>query len=210
MMHASDGSTSPTLLRAVADWQDHSAWLRFQRCYDPMLRCWCRSYGLDHESVDELCQVIWIELAERMRTFCYDPTARFRGLLPNVCHWRAIDFLRRRRAKRACEFSLVDEDDREPACDVIDLDSVDDHSPADESHFFRVDDAARIQRAVRARVSQRSWEAFWLVAVQDWTVEQTASSLGMTHTAVYAARARIARMLAEEGKRAADPCKVED
>ncbi len=207
MVHASDGSTSPTLLRSVADWQDHSAWLRFQRRDDPMLRNWCRGYGLDGESVDELCQQIWIELAGRMRTFCYDPTARFRGLLRNVCHWRAIDFLRRRRAEWASEVNLIDADD--PARHIADLVPVDDQSPADELQFFRVDEAARIQQVVRARVSHRSWEAFWLVAVQDWTVDQTASSLGMSHTAVYAARARVARMLAEAGKRTADPCEVE-
>ena len=50
----------------------------------------------------------------------------------------------------------------------------------------------------------QTWDAFWLVAVCDWTVERTAQALGMTHTAVYAARERVARMLRDEGKRVWD------
>jgi hypothetical protein len=49
-----------------------------------------------------------------------------------------------------------------------------------------------------------TWDAFWLVAVCDWTVEHTAKNLGMTHTAVYAARERVARMLCDEGKCVSD------
>ena len=52
--------------------------------------------------------------------------------------------------------------------------------------------------------SPTTWDAFWLVAVCDWTVERTAKALGMTHTAVYAARERVARMLCDEGKRVSD------
>jgi len=54
---------------------------------------------------------------------------------------------------------------------------------------------------VRQRIQPRTWDAFWLVAVGDWTIERTATTLGMTHTAVYAATERVARMLREEGKR---------
>jgi hypothetical protein len=59
---------------------------------------------------------------------------------------------------------------------------------------------------VRARVKPWTWDAFWLVAVCDWTVESTAQTLRMTQTAVYAARERVARMLCDEGKRVSDRC----
>jgi hypothetical protein len=66
--------------------------------------------------------------------------------------------------------------------------------------LFLLGEAEKVQAAVRARVKPHTWEAFWLVAVCDWTVERTARALGMTHTAVYAARERVARMLHDEGK----------
>ena len=58
--------------------------------------------------------------------------------------------------------------------------------------LFLLGEAEKVQAAVRAKVKPQTWDAFWLVAVCDWTVERTAKALGMTHTAVYAARERVA------------------
>ena len=64
--------------------------------------------------------------------------------------------------------------------------------------------AEKVQAAVKARVKPGSWEAFWLVCVYDQSVDKTARDLRMTRIAVYAATARVARMLCEEGKRVLD------
>ena len=73
-------STSPTLLGPVSNWQDHLAWVDFRDRYHPLIQHWCRRYGLDDDSVSEVGQRIWIELAERMKTFRYDPNRTFRGV----------------------------------------------------------------------------------------------------------------------------------
>src|SRR4051794_25927290 len=101
-----DGLTSPTLLSKVADWANHPAWVRFRDIYDPRLRRWCRGYGLDSDAIDEVCQRIWFELAERMRTFEYDPSRSFRGWLRRLCESRVLNFLRKRRTHTS--FSLDD------------------------------------------------------------------------------------------------------
>ena len=75
---------------------------------------------------------------------------------------------------------------------------------ADLLRLFLLGEAEKVQGAVRAKVKPHTWDAFWLVAVCDWTVERTAKALGMTHTAVYAARERVARMLRDEGKCVSD------
>jgi hypothetical protein len=67
-----------------------------------------------------------------------------------------------------------------------------------------LDAGEQIQSAVRARVRPHNWEAFSLVAIYDWSVEQTAQTLGMTRAAVYAAKERVACMLRDEGRRVLD------
>ncbi len=206
MRHVDGGSTSPTLLSEVSDWQDHPAWVSFRDRYDPLLRRWCHGYGLDDDSIDEVCQRIWIELADRMRTFHYDPNRTFRGWLRRVCESRVVDFLRQRQA--VCLLSL-DDRDGEPEAGVCEttIDSAEtDHGEeaADPLRLFLLGEAEKVQAAVRAKVKPWTWDAFWLVAVCDWTVERTAQALGMTHTAVYAARERVARMLCDEGQRESD------
>jgi DNA-directed RNA polymerase specialized sigma24 family protein len=93
-----EASTSPTLPREISSWQDHRAWVRLRGRYDPLRSLWCRNHDLDHDSVDEVCQRIWIELADRMRTFRDDPNGSFRRWLRPLCSSRVLDFLRQRKA----------------------------------------------------------------------------------------------------------------
>jgi RNA polymerase sigma factor (sigma-70 family) len=206
MRPLNDGSTNPTLLGEVADWQNQAAWLSFRSRYDPLLRRSCRGFGLDDDSVDEVCQRIWIELADRMRSFRYDPSRTFRGWLRRVCRSRVLDFLRQRKAARL--LSLDDRDDEAEASRsgaAIGSAEMDRSGGAtDPFRRFLLGEAEKVQGAVRGKVKPQTWDAFWLVAVRDWTVERTAKALGMTHTAVYAARERVARMLGDEGKRVSD------
>jgi RNA polymerase sigma factor (sigma-70 family) len=205
MRLVADDATSPTLLREVADWQDHPAWVSFRGRYDPLLRRWCLGFSLDEDSIDEVCQRIWIELADRMKSFHYDPNGTFRGWLRRMCESRIVDFLRQRRA--VCLASLDDRDgETEPGVREAPagLGERDHGDGDDEIRIFLLDEAEKVQATVRAKVKPHTWDAFWLVAVCDWTVERTAKVLGMTHTAVYAARERVARMLRDEGKCVSD------
>jgi len=114
-----EGATSSLLLREVADWQDHSAWVSFRERYDPHLRRWCRECDLDDDSIDEVCQRIWIELADRMRTFHYDPNRTFRGWLRRLCESRVIDFLRQRQAVCLLVLLLIGGFDLQPSIRLI-------------------------------------------------------------------------------------------
>jgi hypothetical protein len=83
-------------------------------------------------------------------------------------------------------------------------DSNDGDREADRFRLFLLDEAEKVQAVVKAKVKLSTWDAFWLVAVCDWTVERTAKNLGKIHTAVYAARERVARMLCDQGKCVSD------
>jgi DNA-directed RNA polymerase specialized sigma24 family protein len=200
MRLASDGSTNPTLLKKVADWGDHLAWVRFRDTYNPLLERWCRGYGLDEDTVDEVCHRIWIELADRMKTFEYDPDRTFRGWLRRLCESRVLNFLRQRRTA-----SLLSLNEWREGLESIASRRLTDPDVTDEGgdlpHLFLLAEAEKVQATVRAKVKPHTWDAFWLIAVCDWSVERTAQSLEMTHTAVYAARERVARMLGDEGNR---------
>ena len=203
MKQGDDTKTSRTLLGRVSDWRDDAAWVRFREKYDPLLRQWCRGYGLDDDSLEEVCQRVWIELADRMKTFQYDPNRTFRGWLRRLCASRTVDFLRQRQAGRPLSLDRhdVDPDD---CWRLAAIEATGDNQGESEADPFRLsllDEAEKVQAFVRAKVKPHTWEAFWLVVVCDWTVERTANSLGMTRTGVYGARERVARMLCDEGKR---------
>jgi RNA polymerase sigma factor (sigma-70 family) len=200
MKRKDGGTTSPLLLKRVADWADHRAWCDFFRTYDPLIRSWCRGCSLDDGTLEDLCQQIWIELANRMRTYQYDPGRTFRGWLRKFCHSRAVDLLRRRRT----EFVgfLADQ----PA-DALELLLAVDPTGSEEDEELEsrcsllLRQADQVQHAVELGVEPRTWQAFWRIAVDGCSVRETADDIGMSYAAVFAAHKRVGRMLRAEGRR---------
>ncbi len=193
--------TSPTLLRRIADWRDHAAWQEFVARYDPYIRSWCREYRLDDEFARDVTQLFWMELADKMRSFRYDPGRRFRGWLRSCFHWRAVDAIRERSREEPDVRSLDD-----PSCTDVE-------GPLLASEPFIVDDepaprrlllldlAEQVQAAVREKIHARSWDVFWHISIDGWTTRETADALNMSYLAVHAAHRRVVDRLAAEGDR---------
>jgi RNA polymerase sigma factor (sigma-70 family) len=195
------GTTSPTLLRRAADWQDTPAWRELFRRYDPLLRRWSRSYLLDDSQVAEVCQRIWVELADRLGSFRYDPGRSFRGWLRDLCRCRSIDYLRVQRRERLRLENLDAEAGHSQPVWEIERDDPDEPSGGDTHRDFLLREAELAQAAVRAKVESRTWEVYWRIAIEEKTIAETAVAFGMTYTGAFAAYSRVDRRLREEGKR---------
>jgi RNA polymerase sigma factor (sigma-70 family) len=202
-MNSDDSTrTSPTLLRRTADWRDHDAWRAFVARYDPLIQSWCREYRLDDDIAEDVSQLFWIELADKMRSFRYDPSRRFRGWLRRCFHWRAVDAIRERGREELVVRSLDDLSWAQGEGLLLACDHRDDED--DESAVGRLlllDLAEQVQAAVREKVHAQSWQVFWHIAIDGWTTRQTADALNMTYLAAHAAHKRVVDRLASEGDR---------
>ena len=202
-MNSDDSTrTSPTLLRRTADWRDHDAWRAFVARYDPLIQSWCREYRLDHDIAGDVSQLFWIELADKMRSFRYDPSRRFRGWLRRCFHWRAVDAIRERSREELVVRSLDD-----PSCVHIEGSPLACEQPGEEAdepaqeRLFLLDLAEQVQTTVREKVHAQSWQVFWHISIEGWTTRQTADALNMTYLAAHAAHKRVIGRLAMEGDR---------
>jgi RNA polymerase sigma-70 factor (ECF subfamily) len=194
--------TSPTLLRRTADWHDHAAWREFVARYEPYIRAWCREYRLEDDVAGDVSQLFWIELADRMRSFRYDPSRRFRGWLRRCFHWRAVDALRER-SREGLAFRLLDDPSRidvEGPLLASGQSGEEDDEPA-ARRLLLLDVAEQVQAAVRAKVHAKSWQVFWHIAIDGWTTRQAADALNMSYVAAHAAHKRVTDQLAKEGGR---------
>ena len=198
MIRYDAGTTNPTLLNRLGDWRDHEAWADFVMRYDPVIRLTSRHYRLDAEATEELCQRVWIDLARRMRTYRYDPGKTFRGWLRRLCESRAIDLLRKKKAE------AVEALDDQPAGSLWDAAAaarIEFDETAVSEHPVLLSQAEEIQDAVRRRVSERTWQLFWNIAILGQAVRETAAAAGISYYAAFAAERRVGRMLREEGQR---------
>jgi RNA polymerase sigma-70 factor (ECF subfamily) len=196
------GTTSPTLLGRAADWHDLSAWHDMFGRYQPLLRHWCRGFGLDDAAIEDVCQRVWVELADRISSFRYDPARTFRGWLRELCRSRAIDLIRQRQRERR-SLRLLDDDlaaESPLACELPDSSDEEECDP-DHRHALMLREAENAQVAVRKRLEPKTWEAYWAIGIEGQTVREAATALGMSYAAAFAAYTRVHRKLRDEGMR---------
>jgi RNA polymerase sigma factor (sigma-70 family) len=191
--------TDPALLGRLRDGRDQPAWREFFGRYDRMMRHWARDYGLDDESVDELCDRSWNRLWPRMQTFQYDPGLRFRSWLRRFLHSRAMDMLNERGGTANVSLdALTQQESSTPNALPGDGDSDVDEEP---SRVVLIREGQEAQEAVRSRVDPATWRAFWLTKVDGRPPAEVAALLGKSYAAVYYGSRRVEGMLREEGER---------
>ena len=200
MAAADAGSTRSSQLRAIRDWRNHEAWVEIKRKYDPLLRSCCKSLRLDGQTTDEICQATWIELARRIESFVYDPKRTFRGWLRTICTNKARDHIKKTKNNPVLPF---EERDEARQFSAFGAEAPESNGDQDEDPVLALwrHRAEEVQAAVKAKVQPQTWEAFWLLAVRDWGLEETVEALGISHAAAYKAKERVGRRLEEEGRR---------
>jgi RNA polymerase sigma factor (sigma-70 family) len=190
-----DETTQSSLLRRVGNWRDGDAWSQFIERYEPLIRRWVRRFGLDADQTEDLCQQIWVDLARRMPDYAYDHSRTFRGWLRRVCESRAIDLLRAIKAKPA---GSLYEQQADPVA-MVDPAFDDDEGDLDARRQDLLRRGRQAHDRVKGRVGWQTWQAFWHVAIDDWSVRATADALGMSYAAVFAAHKRVLQMLRHAG-----------
>src|SRR5262249_19038730 len=91
-------------------------------------------------------------------------------------------------------------DQRNPAYIEALCIEVEDEEP-DPIRLHLLDQAARVQEAVRRRTQPRNWEIFWRIVVEGQDVTDAAREFDVPYATAYMAARRIAKMLRAEGRR---------
>jgi len=192
MGESAESRTGSTLLALLQDPADPGAWEAFVRRYAPAVAGWCRRWGLQSADAEDVTQEVLLRLARRLRDFSYDPAkGRFRGWLQTVAHnaWR--DF---RDARRRAGWGSAD------ACVQRLLEEQEDPSGLTNAlqEQFEAEIYGEAQARVQLRVSRDTWQAFQCLAIEGQPAGEVAALLRLKMAAVYAARHRVQKMLAEE------------
>jgi RNA polymerase sigma-70 factor (ECF subfamily) len=184
-------TTRTSLLRRLRQTPpDQQAWAEFVDRYGRQIHAWCRRWGLQEADAQDVTQTVLLQLASKLQTFSYDPTQRFRAWLKTLTHHAWSDFLAAARpaVKGSGDSGLQ-----------LLLDTVE----------ARDDLAQRLQETfdqellglattrVRARVEERTWEAYRLSAQEGLSGTETAARLGMQVGTVYKAKSKVHAMLQE-------------
>jgi RNA polymerase sigma-70 factor (ECF subfamily) len=187
------GSISTSLLVRVQT-SDPAAWERLVSLYSPLVYRWCRQRGLQAADAADVGQEVFRAVARKIADFRRErPGDTFRGWLRIITRNKIRDHLRRQQ-RGATGVGGTEAQRQLLQLPSEDADADDPASEASEATFVY----HRALELLRQEFEERTWQAFWRVAVGDQVPAEVAAELGITVNAVYVAKSRILRRLREE------------
>lgn len=182
--------TSLSLLHRV-EANDGEAWELFVRLYGPLVYSWCRNAGLQANDVEDVGQDVFRVISKKLGEF--EPgrksSGAFRSWLWGITRLQLLDHLR-----AICRQPAgVGGTDHDRSLQRLEQES---HQP--DSIVGVTSQQLVLNRAievVKEAVDQRTWQAFWGMAVKGQLAKDLGEELGMTSKAVRQAKFRVTKKL---------------
>ncbi len=184
--------TSMTLIERIRKSpRDEIAWKDFVDRYGPKIYTWCLRWHLQKADAEDVTQIVLVKLAEKMRTFAYDPSKSFRAWLKTVTHHAWQDYVDSQRiGQRGSgegEMSKLLEDQAAP-------DDLDKCLEEEHQRVLLEEALARVE----ARVDSATWDVFRSLALEEKSGKEVAGKHGLSVAAAYMRRSRVQAMVKEE------------
>lgn len=185
--------TRASLILRLPTAADAEAWGEFVSIYEPFVYRFARRGGLQDADARELVQNVMISVGHAVGRWKPDrQQARFRTWLFRIARNQLLDVLSKQRRTVAAQggSGLIE---------VLDSLTT---APETAEQQMRLEHRRELFRwaagRVRPTVRTTTWNAFWMTAVEDRSIEAVAAHLGLTPGAVYIARSRVLCKLRDE------------
>ena len=170
-------STSRSLLVRLRD-EDDDAWTRMVDLYTPLVCYWCRRLNLPEQDLPDVLQEIFRAVASNITRFRKDrPGDTFCGWLRTITRSKVMDSFRRqgREAQATGGTDAQLRFARLPDGEVEEVDEEETPDHDSERHVL----FQRALQIIQTDFQERTWQAFWKVAVEGRPVKDVAEELDM-------------------------------
>ena len=168
-------------------------WTDFLFLYEPLLLHWMRKKGVPDRDVDDVLSESWKSIYKGIGNFDRGSgKGTFRGWLRTIVERRAIVYFRKQ--KRAnVEVSGGAEEILNQATAPVQksADAIED----EEAALNEV--RARAMELVKGKTKQKTWDMFWMSAVDNVPTADIAAEFGVSSAAVRVAKQRVTKRLKE-------------
>jgi RNA polymerase sigma-70 factor (ECF subfamily) len=184
-------TTRPSLLVRLRDPRDGAAWQEFVDLYAPLVYGWARHKGLQDADAADVTQEVFRSMAGAVAKLEYDASrGAFRGWLFTVTRNRIRNFLASRQARERGSGGTTM------------MQFLEEQPEKGEEAAWELEYQQRVfawaAERVRGQFEERTWQAFWLAAVERKSGEEVAQELQMSVGAVYVAKNRVLNRLRQE------------
>jgi RNA polymerase sigma-70 factor, ECF subfamily len=181
---------SDSLLQRVKA-REPEAWERLVDLYGPQIYQWCRTSGLQAEDAADIGQEVFVAIAGGIAGFrCRWPGDTLRGWIWTVTRNKINDHFRRKKGRPLAQGGTAAQ---ERLAQVADEDQGNSAIAPDATTDTSLEH--RALAIVRDGIEERTWQAFYQLAVGGRAAREVAEELGLTPAAVYKAKYRVVRQV---------------
>lgn len=193
----SSSATSRSLLERARS-NEPGAWDELLSLYGPLVYAWCRHGDLQTADAADILQEVFLAVSTHLGEFRKRSAAEtFRGWLHVITRNKINDYYRRRGREPGGEggteagtrFAQVPQ----PASEEMSHEDVIQAEQTAEIRLFQ-----RALDNIRAEFAPRTWQAFWLTAVEGRSPKDAAGDIAMTPGAIRVAKSRVLQRLRQE------------
>ena len=184
--------TRASLLVQLRDGANHTAWHEFMQLYGPVVYGFARKRGLQDADAADLMQDVMRSVSTSIGRLDYDRSqGTFRGWLFTITRNKVFSFLSARRIRPQAAGDSATNRLLESHPDDSD------GSETWETEYQRRLAALAMER-IKSEFQEKTWQAFWLTAVDGIAAPEAAQQVGLSPGAVYVAKSRVLARLKEE------------
>lgn len=174
----------------IRDHNDREAWEVFASIYRPAIVRFAKQRGLQAADAEDLAQQVLLAVSRSIESWQPDSSrASFRTWLNRVSHNAVINAVTRSKPDRGSGNTHV-------------IDLLEQSPVGDDSEQLTIEIRREVFRFAAEEIEhefhQPTWQAFWLTAVEQLSMEEVARQLQKSVGSIYAARSRVMRRLREK------------
>jgi len=182
--------TRPSLLVRIRDARDGEAWSQFVALYAPLVYGHARKCGLQDADAADLTQDVLKAVAGGVHRLDYDPRrGSFRGWLFTIVRNKLRNFIEAKGRQ-------IQGSGGTAAIHLLEGQAAPEQDQW-EADYRRQLFAWAVER-IRPEFQEKTWQAFWMTAVEGKSGKEVAAKLAMTVAAVYLAKGRVLARLKVE------------
>ena len=173
-------TTRKSLLARVRNRSDDSAWRQFRNLYGPLLYRYARARGLSRDDAEEVRDQCLEVVTRQMPDFEYDKhKGGFKNWLRRITGNKVVDLLRKHHEQVADTQQILAVRHPGPSPDEV------------WEHHWHHEHLKYCVEQVRGSVSEVNYRAFQMLLLEDRSVNEVCTRLGITPNQAYKAKARI-------------------
>ncbi|HEV3385395.1 MAG TPA: sigma-70 family RNA polymerase sigma factor [Gemmata sp.] len=172
--------------------KDPTAWKRLIDLYRPLVLFWCSRRGLQGPDAEDVSQEVFAASSAGLDGFRRDrPSDTFRGWLRGITRNQVSLFYRRNDGKAQAEGGSAAWAQLQDVADP--LAEAPEGEEKEVGHLYR-----RALELVRGEFEERTWQAFWLTAIDGRSPVALTVELSMSPASIRQAKSRVLRRLKQE------------